>query len=144
MRVVVDANVLVGRALGTKSRNIFIAPSLELFVAARAWDEALHELPGRVEAIVRQGKLSSERAQSLANGAVELITSKAVVIEEAQYVLLENEARRRVPDDPDDWPTVATALLLEADIWTEDRDFFGCGVAVWTTRTLLIQLGSVL
>jgi predicted nucleic acid-binding protein len=144
VRVVVDANVLVGRALGTKSRNIFIAPSLELFVAARAWDEALHELPGRVEAIVRQGKLSSERAQSLANGAVELITSKAVVIEEAQYVLLENEARRRVPDDPDAWPTVATALLLEADIWTEDRDFFGCGVAVWTTRTLLIQWGSVL
>ena len=27
------------------------------------------------------------------------------------------------------WP----ALLLSCPIWTEDRDFFGTGVATWTT-----------
>jgi hypothetical protein len=33
-------------------------------------------------------------------------------------------------------PRVALALALECGIWTADRDFFGCGVAVWTTDTL--------
>ena len=28
---------------------------------------------------------------------------------------------------------VAVALLLDFPIWTEDQDFFGSGVATWTT-----------
>ena len=32
-----------------------------------------------------------------------------------------------------DWPIVAVALLLDFPIWTEDQDFFGAGVATWTT-----------
>jgi predicted nucleic acid-binding protein len=28
---------------------------------------------------------------------------------------------------------LALALALKAPIWTEDSDFFGCGVATWTT-----------
>ena len=31
---------------------------------------------------------------------------------------------------------IAAALLLECPIWTEDRDFFGSGVATWTTATV--------
>ena len=38
--------------------------------------------------------------------------------------------------DPEDWPTLAAALLLECPIWTEDQDFFGSGVATWTTATV--------
>ena len=37
------------------------------------------------------------------------------------------------PRAPDDWPVLACALLLNCPIWTEDRDFFGTGVATWTT-----------
>ena len=49
----------------------------------------------------------------------------------------EVEARARIAvRDPDDWPTLAAALLLECPIWTEDRDFFGSGVATWTTATV--------
>ena len=40
-----------------------------------------------------------------------------------------------------DWPILATALALDLPIWTEDRDFFGCGVATWITRTVQIYLG---
>jgi len=40
--------------------------------------------------------------------------------------------------DPDDWPVVACALLLNCPIWTEDRDFFGVGVPIWTTA--LVEL----
>jgi predicted nucleic acid-binding protein len=40
--------------------------------------------------------------------------------------------------DPDDWPVLACALLTGSPIWTEDRDFFGAGVATWTTA--LVEL----
>ena len=50
------------------------------------------------------------------------------------------EARVRIPRDPDDWPIVAAALSLDWPIWTEDRDFFGCGVATWITNTVEIYL----
>ncbi|HTG62817.1 MAG TPA: PIN domain-containing protein, partial [Terriglobia bacterium] len=42
--------------------------------------------------------------------------------------------------DPDDWPVVAVALLLDLPIWTEDRDLFGSGVATWTTDRIEVYL----
>ena len=30
----------------------------------------------------------------------------------------------------------ALALLLDCGLWTEDRDFFGCGLSVWQTAVL--------
>jgi predicted nucleic acid-binding protein len=42
--------------------------------------------------------------------------------------------------DESDWPVLATALGLGAAIWSEDQDFFGTGVAVWTTRHVEIYL----
>jgi hypothetical protein len=29
---------------------------------------------------------------------------------------------------------------LDCPIWTEDQDFFGSGVATWTTNTVLMYL----
>ncbi len=34
-----------------------------------------------------------------------------------------------------DWPALAAALTLGADIWSDDTDFFGVGVPVWTSMT---------
>jgi hypothetical protein len=33
-----------------------------------------------------------------------------------------------------DWPILAAAIVTRSAIWTDDRDFFGVGVPVWTTR----------
>ncbi len=47
---------------------------------------------------------------------------------------LKHFARRRVaPRDEEDWPVAAVAFLLDVPIWTEDQDFFGSGIATWTT-----------
>ena len=35
-----------------------------------------------------------------------------------------------------DWPILAAAISHKAAIWTDDRDFFGTGVATWTTRNI--------
>ena len=57
------------------------------------------------------------------------------------YGEFELEARERLGDrDPEDWPILAAALALGCPIWTEDPDFFGCGVPTWTTRRVEIFL----
>ena len=35
-----------------------------------------------------------------------------------------------------DWPALAAALAFEGDIWSEDVDFFGVGVPVWSTNNV--------
>jgi hypothetical protein len=42
--------------------------------------------------------------------------------------------------DEADWPILATALGLGCGLRTEDQDFFGTGVAVWTTNRIEILL----
>jgi predicted nucleic acid-binding protein len=42
--------------------------------------------------------------------------------------------------DETDWPVLACALGLACGIWTEDADFFGTGIAVWTTNRVEIFL----
>lgn len=42
--------------------------------------------------------------------------------------------------DEQDWPLLALALTLDCPVWTEDKDFFGTGVATWHTQTVEIYL----
>jgi hypothetical protein len=42
--------------------------------------------------------------------------------------------------DEGDWPVLATGLGLACAVWTEDSDFFGTGIAVWTTSRVEIFL----
>jgi hypothetical protein len=40
----------------------------------------------------------------------------------------------------EDWPILASALAIGCPIWTEDTDFFGCGVPTWTTNRVVMFL----
>ena len=63
------------------------------------------------------------------------------VLDEEVYGLYQNAARKRMRKrDIDDWPIVACSLLLNCPIWTEDADFFGSGVAIWTTDRVELYL----
>ncbi len=140
MRLVVDANILVGELLRVRGRILIAHAELELFVAEQTWNEARHELNKRVLAIAKQARLGEEAALNLLHLAFEVADRHLTVVNLAEYRHLEEEALRRMPQDPDDWPTVALAMALEADIWTMDGDFLGCGIATWTTDTLRLQL----
>jgi len=62
-------------------------------------------------------------------------------IDRELYKEFENQAKERLRDrDERDWPVLATALGLTCPIWTEDADFFGTGIAVWTTSRIEIFL----
>ena len=62
-------------------------------------------------------------------------------VDRSLYEDYEKLARERVlTRDADDWPIVAVALLLDFPISTEDQDFFGSGVATWTTDKVELYL----
>jgi len=44
--------------------------------------------------------------------------------------------------DPNDWQVVALAMHFNCPIWTEDKDFFGIGIATWNSQNVEIYLGS--
>ena len=62
-------------------------------------------------------------------------------VDEDVYRSFEDVARRRISDERD-WPILATALALDCPVWTEDADFFGSGIATWTTNTVPLYLHS--
>lgn len=140
MKLVVDANILVAELVRARGRALITGAGLELFIAEKPWEEARHELAKRYRAIAERTGASPEHAAEQHALAVRLAEASAQVVARPLYAALEDEARRRIPRDPDDWPTVALALRLGAAIWTQDGDFLGCGVATWTTDTLRAQL----
>ena len=122
MRLVADASSLVGELVRRRGQELVAHPALELYIAEPTYSETRYELRRRVAAMVRRGRMT------------------VAPVPPAAYAAFEAEARRRIPRDPADWPTVALALALDAAIWTHDSDFLGCGLATWTTGTLLAWL----
>jgi predicted nucleic acid-binding protein len=141
IELVVDANVLVGELLRERGQDLLEHIDLHLMIAPRAANEAHYELQRRVDAMVRQGRIGEDRGALLIQAANGIIQRRLLVIPASIYESVEVQARLRIRRDPDDWPTVAVALAIGAGIWTNDQDFCGCGLPVWSTETLLAVLG---
>lgn len=57
------------------------------------------------------------------------------------YEGMQQQALQRIAvRDADDWPVLACAMILDCPVWTEDADFFGAGVATWTTDRVALYL----
>jgi len=140
VRLVVDANILVAELIRKRGRELIVHPELELYMAEKAWNEACYELSKRIAKMVQKGILDQGLGEKLLVDALALAEAVVSLIPHEVYAPLETIARTRIPRDPDDWPTIALALVLEAAIWTSDADFLGCGLPTWTTDTLLVHL----
>jgi predicted nucleic acid-binding protein len=133
--LVIDANILVRAVLGKRVRDVIetYAARVSFFVPEVAYAEAEEHLPTLV---VKRGG-DPEKALKLLRsmrGLVELIGNEV-------YGEFESDARERIGGrDPDDWPILASALAIGCPIWTEDTDFFGCGVPTWTTSRVAMFL----
>ncbi len=136
MRLVVDTSVLVGELLRARGRNRLGDDRLELFIPERMWSETHVELPRRIDRFVRRRNLDLEVGREVTALCLQAIDANLVVLDEAVYAALEDEARARSLRDPNDWPVVASALALAAGVWTNDNDFLGTGVPTWTAETL--------
>jgi len=138
--VVADACVVAGELVRLRGQRILRAPSLTLVMADDAVHEAERRLAVRRQELKRRRELIADQVDALIDAALGAMRSGVQLVPRSIYAHLENLSRLRVPADGDDWPTVAVALLLEGAIWTEDKDFFGCGCPVWRTETLLAEV----
>lgn len=126
--MIVDANPIVAACLG-RSRPLFdalIANGADLFVPE-------HQM--------REARLITYR-QAQTRGrdprAVFTWTDQALsVVPGEVYLAFEAEARERLhTTNAKDWPLVALALTSGDDIWSNDVDLFGVGIAIWNTHNI--------
>ena len=134
--IVLDANILIRAVLGRRVRQLldaYASQGIRFFAPNVAFDDAEKYLPSLLK---KRGKPHTDLSASLQylRNLIEPITPEL-------YGVFESDARQRLRDrDEDDWPTLAAALALACPVWTEDADFFGTGVAVWTTNRIEIFL----
>jgi predicted nucleic acid-binding protein len=136
--LVLDANILIRAVLGRRARSLLASygASVEFFTPDVALAEAREHLP----------QILSKRGIPVPAGLEVLATVSEVVqvVDVEAYSACEEMARQRLQGrDPEDWPVLATALLMGCPIWTEDTDFFGAGVATWTTDRVELFLQSI-
>ena len=78
---------------------------------------------------------------SVALTVLQEVSRIVVPVDRSVYESYEKLARERIERrDPDDWPVVAVALMLDISVWTEDQDFFGSGIPTWTTDRVELYL----
>lgn len=135
-RLVLDANILVRAKFGVRVGILLekYAGEVEFYTPDYCIAEARENIP----TIARTRGIAPAKAESLLD---RLVQNFLHITDQSLYEVFEREARERISDrDVDDWPIVATALLMRAPIWTEDQDYLGCGVATWTTGKVEIYL----
>jgi predicted nucleic acid-binding protein len=142
VKLVADASVLVAESLRVRGEGIIRHEDLYLYIAIPTWSEVEHEIDRRLRAMVQQGRLASARRDQVLSDTLAALAGHLTIVPDGEYGDHEAAARDRIPRDPNDWPSVALALSLSIGIWTNDQDFFGCGVPVWTTQTLLTHLAT--
>jgi predicted nucleic acid-binding protein len=126
--IVLDANILIRAVLGKKVRGLIFenAARVNFFSPAVAYADARKYLPALLE------KRGVQGAAALA--VLDYLEPVVQVIDEEVYEGMRHQAMQRIAmRDADDWPVLACAMALGCPVWTEDADFFGTGVATWTT-----------
>lgn len=133
--LVVDANILLSAVFGIRVRALLnaYADTVVFYAPDICFDEAQkHILP-----IALQKKVKPLAALEYLERLNRLVEPISINL----YEQHEAAARRRIAArDPNDWPAVASALLLNCPIWTEDQDLFGTGIATWTTNNIELFL----
>jgi predicted nucleic acid-binding protein len=133
--LVLDANILIRAVLGKRVRSLIEQYATQVFLCTPdlCFVEAERHLP---EIVARRGG-DRESATVLLAALSPFITE----IDVSFYGAYRDKAQERIDiRDPNDWHVLALALLLDCPIWTEDSDFFGAGVATWTTDRVHLYL----
>jgi predicted nucleic acid-binding protein len=134
--LVLDANILLRAVFGNRVRERLYA--YEEVVAFYAPDVSITDARKHIPPIAARRGTNPAFAELTLD---RIVDSLIHVVDRSLYEEFEERARARISSrDADDWPIVATAMLLKAPIWTEDQDFFGCGIATWTSDKIEIYL----
>lgn len=131
--IVLDANILIRAVLGKRVKALIFdnAPTVKFFAPDLAYADAKKYLPALLEkrgVDVDAAMLVLTRLESI-----------VVVVDVELYEGMQAQALQRIAiRDADDWPVLACAMTLGCPVWTEDADFFGTGVATWTSDRIAL------
>lgn len=126
--IVLDANILIRAVLGKRVRELILenAATVKFFAPSVAYADARKYLP----ALLEKRGVPGVAALTVLDSLEAIVQS----VDEELYADMQQQAMQRISmRDVDDWPILACAMSLGCPVWTEDTDFFGTGVAIWTT-----------
>ena len=136
--IVLDANILIRAVLGRRVRQLleeYQGRGVRFYAPTSAFSDAEVYLP----ALLKKRGIPTQDLLDALNYLKILVAP----IDRETFGEFEEDARMRLRGrDEDDWPILAAALALACPIWSEDTDFFGTGVAVWTSNRIEIFLKS--
>lgn len=136
-RLMLDANILLRAVFGIRVRNLL--ETYEDSVSFYAPDICFADARKYIPSISEKRRIDPNPGILVLDHLSRLIE----VVDRSLYEEYEVSARERmISRDEEDWPIVAAALLLKCPVWTEDRDFFGSGISIWTTETVELYLRS--
>lgn len=133
--IVLDANILIRAVLGQRARQLIVAhaTTVRFFAPDVAYADARKYLPS----------LLTKRGVPV-NAALAVLDQLEGIVRPIGvefYVGMKAAALQRIAHrDADDWPVLACAMMLDCPVWTEDADFFGTGVATWTSDRVVLYL----
>lgn len=134
-RLVLDANILLRAAFGVRVRSLL--ESYEDSVSFYTPDVCFSDARTYIPVISATRRFNSAAGLLVLDELAHLIRT----VDHDLYEQYESLARERMRSrDVADWPIVATSMLLDCAIWTEDQDFFGSGIATWTTNNVELYL----
>lgn len=128
LAIVLDANILIRGVLAKRVRELIQAhaATVKFFAPDVAYADARKYLP----ALLAKRGIDPTPAMAV----LDVLEGLVHCIDLEVYEGLKQQALRRIEmRDADDWPVLACAMALGCPVWTEDADFFGTGVATWTT-----------
>ena len=131
--IVLDANILIRAVLGKRVREQILANAdhVKFYAPSVAYADARKYLP----ALLEKRGIDSKVALKVLDSLESVVQS----VEEDLYDGMRQAALQRISmRDADDWPVLACALTLGCPVWTEDADFFGTGVATWTSDRIAL------
>ena len=126
--IVLDANILIRAVLGNRVRELIFdnAATVKFFAPDVAYADARKYLPAL---LIKRGVDATAAMLVL-----DRLEHSVRPIDAELYEGMQQQALQRIAvRDADDWPVLACAMTLGCPVWTEDADFFGTGVATWTS-----------
>jgi len=132
MKLVIDTNVLISALIrDSVTRKIIVYSGLDLYYP----EISLHELRKHEKETISKTKLAKGNYRETLSKLFEYIE----LIPEEMILKSLNEAKKiMLRIDPDDVVFIASALSIDADIWTNDKDFNKQNkIKIWYTEDLI-------
>lgn len=133
--IVLDANILIRAVLGKRVRELIFynITTVKFFAPDIAYEDARKYLP----ALLKKRGVDASAAMLVLDRLEGVVQS----LDAELYEGMQQQALQRIAvRDANDWPVLACAMTLGCPVWTEDADFFGTGVATWTSDRITLYL----